>query len=88
MRTKIQLLSLILASQSLFKVGLCKWIYDLELKQRINKKERIFLIDFLDAYARKNQLSIHKCWSPRGKIKPRIKWIEQQIENLNHKKNN
>lgn len=81
-----QLFETMLDSKHLFETGICKWIWKMYNKDRINMEEYINLNSYL-----KRNLPKPKYDSPHGdtiycweisKIKPRIEWIKLQIEKL------
>lgn len=92
-RTILQLLELMLQNQYYYELGLCAWSNMLRFENIITDNENVAL----RSYIRKNRPSSFSSWSafknrkigyywPDGDIKPRIKWINQQIAKLKTQK--
>ena len=80
MRTIKQLLELMLEHKALFHAGLCIWATNLCTYNLITYDEVILLQKYITANKPENAGNLFY-WE-MGKIAPRIKWINTQIENL------
>jgi hypothetical protein len=89
MRTEKELLKLMLWNQENFVKGLCGWIFSLNCSNIITNYELNLLMDYID-HNRPSMFSSLSAFKNRrggyywnkGDIKPRIKWINKQIEKL------
>lgn len=88
-RSVKELLELMLQYRSFFESGLCKWILNLLWYNYITREEYKNVID----YIKKNRPSMfssiesfkrrkNRYYWLRGKIEPRIEWINKQIKKL------
>ena len=89
MRNIKELLQVMLDNQNLFKEGLCCWNTELYLSCLITMEERDTLRDYIlnnrpsmfssiEAFVSRNSCYYWKC----GDVKPRIKWLNRQINKL------
>jgi len=83
-KTIKQLLQVLLDNQEYFRSGLCNWIHRLFDYNLLTHSESLILFEYIN----KNKpvftwyMLFHynsSYWWKRGKIKPRIKWINKQI---------
>ena len=80
MRTTKELLELMLKHQELFKVGLCYLAFDLYDDDLITRAEYLLLRQYIKENKPEN--ADDTFYWEKGKIAPRIEWINQQIEKL------
>lgn len=68
------------------RMGLCGRIYFLNMEKRINKRQAHYLYKLVEKELKvtKYRENPEFCWKP-GLIRPRIKWINQQIKLLEKK---
>lgn len=90
MRNEKELLQLMLRHQEYFSLGLCSWICNILIFEKIITKEECrLLLDYIeknrpsiyssiDAYKNRGR---HFYWK-EGNINPRIKWINKHIKKL------
>jgi hypothetical protein len=79
MRTEKELLQILLDNMNLFTTGLCILSWRLSNDEIITQKEE----EFIDEYISSNLLHGRFGYAfPRGEREPRIKWLKQQIKQL------
>jgi hypothetical protein len=78
-----ELLELMLSHQSLFRDGLCVYIYAMYVKDLITFLEYEILKNYLHKNKPKHTYNVLHWW-PVGEIQPRIEWINKQLEKLSN----
>ena len=77
MRSKKELIQLVLKSTGLFQSGLCMWLHVIFSFHGMSKEEYCFLSELLEEDQRYDPLSFFL--GKEGDIKPRIKWLEEHL---------
>lgn len=81
---------LMLNNQHLFDLGLCAWLCELLTRSIITNKQCYFVLKEYIEHNRVSKFSSFEAfinrnsgfWWEIGNIKPRIKWLKQQIKKL------
>jgi hypothetical protein len=89
MRTEKEIFELMLDNKHLFEIGICTWSFRLNIHGLISNSEYLLLVKYMEKNRPSKYSSISAFrsrgssfyWAPH-KIKPRIKWINQQIKKL------
>ena len=84
MRTRIELLNLVLENKDLFEFGYCGWVRELWLADIITYEEYLELNNILEEYKPKNTLTLNGSWCYWEKkiISYRINWINRTIKKI------
>ena len=72
-----EILQLMLKHQDYFSFGLCHWIAKLNSWNIINRKEYLIIYDYINSEKPKGSSDF---WWEKGRIKPRLKWLEEHIK--------
>lgn len=70
-----EIIDIVLENQDLFETGLCRWISDLYLTDKLNWYEYLRLSDAIRC--NKPGSSTKAYWWKEGDIKPRLEFLEQ-----------
>jgi len=79
MRTKNELLQLMLDNQHLFETGLCLLAFTMSIKRIISHDECKFMKEYIRNNKPQNAIS-NFYYLQIGNIEPRIEWIKKQME--------
>lgn len=79
----LEILTIMLNHTELFELGLCRWAFSLYQYGYISDRKYQLIMEYLKHKRPKHLDEYQMYWWTPGTIRPRIRWIREQIDELN-----